>query len=132
MTAPAPQQQRASAPAPQQVSSFSASGSGADIASSLAPAASVPRLGSGGAYGTNFTTPFLEGTLQAFNNATFNFTQCYSNAPTISVTLKSQLVRFFRCLSGPHNHSSATGSQPCTGRLPIEPSFSLKLLRKAA
>ena len=97
-SAQAPQQRRASAPAPQQVSSFSASASGAEIAASLAPAAKVPALGSGGVYGTNFTTPFLEGAaLQAFKNATFNFTQCYSNAPTISVTLQSQLVRFSLC-----------------------------------
>lgn len=44
--------------------------------------------------GLNFSTPYLQGSiLQAFNNFTFNYSECYSDSPSIRVTLQNQAVR---------------------------------------
>lgn len=43
--------------------------------------------------GTMVTTPFTgHSSVEEYSNVTFNYTQCYSNAPTIRVVIQSQTV----------------------------------------
>ena len=51
------------------------------------------------------SSPFIAGdALQSYKNVTFNYTQCYSNAPSIRVVIQSQTVSISISFSCPCVH----------------------------